>query len=314
MAMELLSYMRLFVEVARTKSFRKAADALDMPNSTLSRHIAELEKTIGLRLLHRSTRKVELTEAGEVYFKRCQGIVEEARVAHESLLDVVERPSGTLRVSMPVELATGYLAPILRDFAAAYPLISFEFDLTPRRVDLQAEPIDLAIRIGPPPTAPSMLVARQIALLPRYLYAAPGYLKQAPPLKHPSDLIHHVVCMAQGAMKQRGVSRTFYRGEEQVEVAVDTRFAMNSVGLGRALALLGVGIAVLDGELTREDVAMGRLRRVLPDWSLSPIQVHAITETRLLPARTRLFIDFLKAQMEERFVEAGHAGGSGRRR
>jgi DNA-binding transcriptional LysR family regulator len=86
------------------------------------------------------------------------------------------------------------------------------------------------------------------------------------------------------------------------------------VGLGRALALLGVGIAVLDGELTREDVAMGRLRRVLPDWSLSPIQVHAITETRLLPARTRLFIDFLKAQMEERFVEAGHAGGSGRRR
>jgi DNA-binding transcriptional LysR family regulator len=71
---ELLSYMRLFVEVARTKSFRRAADALDMPNSTLSRHIAELEKTIGLRLLHRSTRKVELTEAGEVYFKRCQSI------------------------------------------------------------------------------------------------------------------------------------------------------------------------------------------------------------------------------------------------
>jgi len=89
---ELLSYMQLFVEVARTKSFRRAADALDMPNSTLSRHIAELEKKIGLRLLNRSTRKVELTEAGEVYFKRCQSIVEEARIAHESLLDVAERP------------------------------------------------------------------------------------------------------------------------------------------------------------------------------------------------------------------------------
>jgi len=297
--MELLSYMRLFVEVARTKSFRKAADALDMPNSTLSRHIAELEKTIGLRLLHRSTRKVELTEAGEVYFKRCQSIVEEARIAHESLLDAVERPSGTLRVSMPVDLATGYLAPILRDFAKAYPLINFEFDLTPRRVDLLTEPFDLAIRIGPAPTAPSMLVARQIALLPRYLYAAPSYLKSAPPLTHPDDLIHHVLCSGQAATKLREVSRTFYRGDETAQVTVTSRFTMNSVGLSRSLALLGIGIAVLDTELTRDDVASGRLRRVLPDWHLAPIEVHAITETRLLPARTRLFIEFLKTRLQE---------------
>jgi DNA-binding transcriptional LysR family regulator len=293
--MELLSYMRLFVEVARTRSFRRAAEALDMPNSTLSRHIAELEKTIGLRLLHRSTRKVELTEAGEVYFKRCQSIVEEARLAHESLLDVVERPSGTLRVSMPVDLATGYLAPILVDFARTYPLIAFEFDLTPRRVDLQTEPFDLAIRIGPPPTAPSMLVARQIALVPRYLYAAPSYLKEAPPLRHPNDLGQHVLCVVGGAVRQGDVWRTLYRGEEAVDVMISTRFAMNSVGLGRVLAAQGLGIAVLDTELARDEVAAGRLVRVLPEWSLAPVQVHAITETRLLPARTRLFIEFLKA-------------------
>jgi DNA-binding transcriptional LysR family regulator len=272
--LELLSYMRLFVEVARTRSFRRAAEALDMPNSTLSRHIAELEKTIGLRLLHRSTRKVELTEAGEVYFKRCQSIVEEARIAHESLLDVVERPSGTLRVSMPV-------------------------DLTPRRIDLQAEPFDLAIRIGPPPTAPSMLVARQIALLPRYLYAAPGYLKNAPPLTGPDDLRHHVLCVARGTLKQGDVWRTLYRGDETVEVMTPTRFAMNSVGLSRSLAAQGVGIAAMDAELARDHVAAGRLVRVLPDWSLSPVQVHAITETRLLPARTRLFIEFLKGRLSE---------------
>lgn len=310
--MELLSYMRLFVEVARTKSFRKAADALDMPNSTLSRHIAELEKTIGLRLLHRSTRKVELTEAGEVYFKRCQSIVEEARVAHESLLDVVERPSGTLRMSMPVELATGYLAPILKDFAQSYPLISFEFDLTPRRIDLQADPFDLAIRIGPPPTAPSTLVARQIALLPRYLYAAPSYLKQAPPLTHPDDLVRHVLCVAQGTTKQHGAPKTLYRGDEAVDVMIESRFALNSVGLSRSLALLGVCIAVLSPELTREDVALGRLRRVLPDWHFSPVQVHAITDTRLLPARTRLFIDFLSQKLEElsAVAEVRLAGGA----
>ena len=298
--MELLNYMRLFVEVARTKSFRKAAEALDMPNSTLSRHIAELEKLIGLRLLHRSTRKVELTGAGEVYFQRCQSIVEEARIAHESLLDVAERPTGTLRVSMPVELAIGYLAPILRDFAQTYPLISFEFDLTPRRVDLQADPIDLAIRIGPPPTAPSTLVARQIALLPRYLYAAPSYLKQAPPLVHPGDLARHVLCVAQGSVKQQpGAPRTLYRGDETADVMIESRFATNSVGLSRSLAIMGVCIAVLNDELVREEVALGRLRRVLPDWSFAPVQVHAITETRLLPARTRLFIDFLKKGLQE---------------
>jgi DNA-binding transcriptional LysR family regulator len=294
---ELLSYMRLFVEVARTKSFRGAAEALDMPNSTLSRHISELEKKIGLQLLHRSTRKVELTAAGEVYFKRCQSIVEEARIAHESLLDVVERPSGTLRVSMPVDLATGHLAPILREFAKAYPLISFEFDVTPRRVDLQSDPFDLAIRIGPPPTTPSTLVARQIALLPRYLYASPDYLKAAASLTHPDDLTKHVLCIGQGATNQEEVWRTFHRGEETVNVMIASRFRMNSVGLSRALAVSGVGIAVLDTDLAREDVASGRLRRVLPKWSLAPVPVHAITDTRLLPARTRLFIDFIKARL-----------------
>ena len=295
--MELLSYMRVFVEVARTKSFRGAAEALDMPNSTLSRHISALEKTIGLQLLHRSTRKVELTAAGEVYFKRCQSIVEEARIAHESLLDVVERPSGTLRVSMPADLATGYLAPILREFAKAYPLISFEFDLTPRPVDLQSDPFDLAIRIGAPPTTPSTLVARQIAVLTRYLYASPDYLKAAAPLTHPDDLTRHVLCIGEGATSPGEARRTFYRGEEVVNVMIASRFRMNSVGLSRALAMLDVGIAVLDTELAREDVASGRLRRVLPDWCLKSVQVHAITDTRLLPARTRLFIDFIKARM-----------------
>ncbi|CAM5473446.1 LysR substrate-binding domain-containing protein [Eoetvoesiella caeni] len=295
--MEVLSYMRLFVEVARMKNFRRAAEALEMPSSTLSRQIAQLEKTIGLRLLHRSTRKVELTEAGEVYFKRCQSIVEEAQIAHESLLDVAERPTGTLRVSMPVDLATDYLAPILADFSRAYPLIAFEFDLTPRRIDLQSEPFDLAIRMGPPPTAPSTLVARRIAVLQRFLYAAPAYLKKAPPLKHASDLSQHVLCIGKGATKPGGVFRFFDRDDKVVEVVSTTRFVMNSVGLSRALAKQGIGIAALDTELARDDVAAGRLIHVLPEWGLKPIEVHAITDTRFLPARTRLFIDFVKARL-----------------
>lgn len=141
-------------------------------------------------------------------------------------------------------------------------------------------------------------MARQIALIPRYLYAAPSYLKRAPPLKHPGDLVDHVLCIGQGATRQHDVSYTLYRRNEQVQVRLDARFVMNSVGLSRSLAILGVGIAALDTELTREDVAAGRLRRVLPGWSLSPVQVHAITESRLLPARTRLFIDFMKERLQ----------------
>ncbi len=301
--MDVLSGMRLFVEVAKVKSFRKAADALDMPNSTLSRRIAALEKTIGVRLLHRSTRKVELTEAGQLYFKRCQGIVEEALIAHEALRDVAERPSGTLRVSMPVDLATGYLAPILGDFAKAYPLIDFEFDVTPRRVDLQTDPFDLAIRMGPAPTAPSMLVARPLAVLPRYLYAAASYLELAPPLEHARDLADHVLCIGQAPARSRDGWLGLHRGDEVVEVAVAARFAMNSVGLSRALATQGVGIAALDPVIAADDVVAGRLRRVLPEWSLAPIAVHAITETRFLPARTRLFIAFLKVRLNA--VSAG---------
>jgi DNA-binding transcriptional LysR family regulator len=297
--MEVLNYMRLFVEVAKRKSFRGAADALGMPNSTLSRNIAELEKAIGLRLLHRSTRKVELTDAGEVYFKRCQNIVEEALGAHEALRDVTDRPIGILRVSMTSDFAAGYLAPILGDFAAAYPLIRFDFDVTARRVDLQADPFDLAIRLGAAPTTPSTLVARQLALLPRFLYASPTYLKRAPRLSHASDLINHVLCVGQAASRQTDVWRSLQRKDEIVKVMGGSRFVSNSAALTQAMAANAIGIAGLDPQMARHDVAAGRLQRVLPDWHLEPTPVYVITDTRHLPARTKLFISFLKVQLGE---------------
>lgn len=295
--MQLLNYMQLYVEVAKTRNFRKAADTLGMSSSTLSRNIAALEKEIGVRLLHRSTRRVELTEAGQAYFNRCQGIVDEANVAHEALRGEALHPSGTLRISMPVDLAISYLAPLLAEFAVAYPLIDFELEASSRRVDLLADPFDLAIRMGPAPAAPSTLVARQIALLERQLYAAPAYLDRAPPLDHPDDLAQHALCVAPGAMRD---GWTLFNGAASSTVQVKTRFAMNSVGLSRALAAEGAGIAVLDSVIARDELASGRLRRVLPQWSLAPIQVHAITDTRLVSARTRLFVDFIKERLAAR--------------
>ncbi|WP_374583772.1 LysR family transcriptional regulator [Pseudoduganella sp.] len=297
--MDVLHHMRLFVEVAKRKSFRAAAEALDMSNSTLSRNIAELEKTIGLRLLHRSTRKVELTEAGEAYFKRCQGIVEEALSAHEALLDWSEKPAGILRVTMTASFGVGYLTPVLQEFADMYPDIKFDFDISTRAVDLQSEPFDVAIRMGPAPTAPSTLVVRRIAMMPRYLYASPTYLARMPPLEHACDLVRHALCGRSFSARLPDIWHKMYRGEETVEVLAQARYATNSASLSMSLAANGLCISALDPLMVKQEVQAGRLRRVLCDWHMEPVLVHALTETRHLPARTRLFIDFLRQRLAD---------------
>lgn len=297
--MELLANMEVFVAVAKVKGFRKAAEQLDMPNSTVSRRITELERTVGLRLFHRSTRKVELTEAGLAYFRRCEGIVAEAHLAHEALTDTAGQPAGTLRVSMPVDLAIDYLAPAIKAFGERYPRIDFELDLTSRRVDLVADGYDCAIRMGVPDAAQSALIARQIGLLPRYLYASPAYLAGAPPLSHPDDLVHHDCLIVSTTRQQVRWTLLSERdpAAEPVQVAVSGRYAMNNVGLIRKMAELGMGVAVSAGAETGADFAAGQLRRVLPDWRCAPIPVYAMLESRLIPSRVRLFIEHMAAAL-----------------
>jgi DNA-binding transcriptional LysR family regulator len=277
--------------VVKARSFRRAAGVIGMPNSTLSRRISGLEKAIGLRLLHRTTRRIELTEAGQLYFERCKRIVDEARLAHEQLGEMLAQPSGVLRVSLPVDFATIYLAPLIAEFARHHAGISFEFDLTPRRVDLVTEPFDVAIRIGESPD--SNLIARQLARLPRYLYASPGYLERFGEPNQPADLARHESLL----LRAQGDMWTLRLGDETIEVAVAGRFRLNSIGMIRRLATLDLGIAMLAEEIVAEDLAAGRLRRVLPQWQGAPVPVYAITETRLLPAKTQRFIEFLHERL-----------------
>ena len=291
-----LNDMALFVEVARTMSFRRAAEALGMPNSTLSRRVSALEKAIGLRLLHRTTRKLELTEAGQVYFERSQRIVQEALLAHEQLGEMLAQPSGVLRASLPVDFASAYLAPLIQEFARAHPGISFEFDLTPRRVDLVSEPFDVAIRMGE--SQDSNLIARPLAKLSTHLYASPGYLAQAGKLQQPADLAAHE-CLTFKASKAPVWRLLSTAGSAPVEVAVHGRFQLNSVGMMRRLATLDLGVVVLADALAADDVSAGRLQRVLPGWQGPPVPVYAITETRLLPAKTQRFIEFLRERLSK---------------
>ncbi|QUP55730.1 LysR family transcriptional regulator (plasmid) [Ralstonia syzygii] len=288
--MEHLNDMALFVEVVKAKGFRGAAEALGMPNSTLSRRIGALEKAIGLRLLHRTTRKIELTEAGQIYFERCKRIVDEARLAHEQLGEMLAQPSGVLRASLPVDFAVIYLAPLIAEFAGLYPGITFDFDLTPRQVDLVSEPFDVAIRMGEPES--SQLIARPLALLQAHLYASPGYLERSGEPATPDDLKRHE-CL--GMLKVG--SWTLHQGPQTATVSVGGRFTLNSVGMIRRLATLDMGIILVPEAIVADDLASGRLRRVMPGWHGKPMPVYAITETRLLPAKTQRFIEFLRERL-----------------
>jgi DNA-binding transcriptional LysR family regulator len=286
--------MALFVEVVKARGFRKAAEAVGIPNSTLSRRITELEKAVGLRLLHRTTRRIEPTEAGQLYFERCKRIVDEARLAHEQLTDMLAQPTGTLRVSLSVDFALYYLAPLIAEFAGLFPGLTFDFDLTPRRVDLVAEPFDMAIRMGE--SADSNLVARNIATLIPRLYASPAYLRKYGEPSTPEDLLGHAcfTILRNGHWHLRN-------GERTVDLPVGGRIQVNSIGMIKRLATLDMGIVLMTNAVIAQEVADGTLRRVLPGWSGNPIPVYAMTETRLLPAKVQRFIDFLK----ERLASAG---------
>ncbi|HHQ4757390.1 TPA: LysR substrate-binding domain-containing protein [Aeromonas hydrophila] len=286
-----LNDMALFVEVAKAKSFRRAADIIGVPNPTLSRRISALEKDIGLRLLHRTTRKVELTEAGALYYERCKRIVDEANLAHEQLGEMLEQPSGLLRASFPVDLAVTYLAPLIVEFASRYPGITFDFDLTPRRVDLVSEPFDIAIRTGRPDNP--QLIARLITEFPAFLYASPSYLERVGEPRSPADLEQHA-CLS----ILKVTSWALHSGKSTTNVSLcDSRFSVNSIGLLRQLATLGMGIILMPTQLVADDISSGKLRQILHQWQGDPVPVYAITETRLLPAKTQRFIDFLRERL-----------------
>lgn len=291
--MEYLNDMALFVEVVKAKGFRGASQAMGIPNSTLSRRISTLEKSIGLRLLNRTTRKVELTEAGQIYFERCKRIVDEARLAHEQLGELLAQPSGVLRASFPVDFAVTYLAPVIAEFAQRYPGISFDFDFTPRRVDLVSEPFDVAIRMGE--SENSQLISRKLASLQTCLYASPAYLERSGEPHEPTELEQHE-CLNIA----RAGSWTLQDGVQSIKVtATGGRFSLNSVGMMRRLATLDMGIILVTQEIVADELLSGKLRRILPQWQGTPTSVYAITETRLLPAKTQRFIEFLREQLQQ---------------
>ena len=293
--MDTLRDMALFVEVAKTKNFTKAALNLAIPNSTLSRRIGVLEKNIGLRLFNRSTRRIELTDAGMQYFERCLLIVEEARIAHEQLQTHLVEPAGTLRVAMSVDFGTEYLAPILVAFAKTHPLINFELDLSPKKVNLMNEPMDVAIRMGEQPD--SSLYIHKIGEVHTKLYASPQYLAEYPSLTSPEDMAHHQTINF-SSIKPHNTWKLHHKYHQQPDkiIHIQSSFLVNSLAMAQRLAILGMGITTLSETMAQVHCENHHLQPVLPDWQMANVPIYAVTTSRLLPARVRVFIDYLVSQ------------------
>jgi DNA-binding transcriptional LysR family regulator len=287
--MDPLRDLALFVAVAETKSFTKAAALLGVPTSTLSRRIADLEAAMELKLLLRSTRRVELTEAGALYLSLGEGIVAAAREAHQQVRGLAERPQGTLRMSIEAEIGPRLVAPVLAEYLELYPDVRIDLDLSPRRVDLVAEGFNLALRIGRLPD--SGLTVRRLAMLSASLYAAPSYLERRGKPKHPADLLGH----ARIHLLHKGDHGEWRlrKGDEVIETPSSSVLCANNMTMIRYLARLGVGIAVVDDLMASEDMDRGRLQKVLPGWTLEPLPISILTPTRLLAAKTRAFVDLL---------------------
>lgn len=291
--MQYLRDIALFVEVAREKNFARAAAKLGMPASSLSRRISELEASIGLKLLIRSTRRVELTEAGALYLVRCEGLVEAAQEAHEQVKGLVKTPQGLLRISAEPETGPMLLGTLIARYLDRFPEVRIDLDLSPRRVDLMGENFDLAVRLGRLPD--SGLTVRRLAMLRAGVYAAPCYLDRFGAPLHPKDLDDHrrVTLLHEGDDGEW----TFSKGEEKYEVRSLPVVASNNMPMLRQLAEAGVGIALIDELMGVRAVESGVLRRVLTDWALPPVPISIVTPTRFLPAKTRMFIEMLTSEV-----------------
>jgi DNA-binding transcriptional LysR family regulator len=261
-----------------------------MPVSTLSRRVAEFEAKLGVQLLARSTRQVELTDAGARYFERCEAILLAVEAAQAELRGTKETPGGLLRVTVTQDFALTYLTPIFAELATRFPAIELDLDLTSRPVDLIAEGCDVAIRMGALPD--SQLFARKVGHGTVGLYASPAYLERAGALNAPADLAKHECLRILGPMDGEA-PWSLARGDRVETIMVRGRIVANGMSFLMQLATRGLGIAKVDDAIARPALEMGALVRVLPGWSPPPVPVHALTPSKILPARTRAFLDCL---------------------
>ena len=288
----------LFARIMEAGSFSKAAERVGLPKSSLSRRITALEATLGERLLTRSTRRLAITEFGEGILDHARRLLEETEATAALALHRQATPQGVLRVSMPPDFGELDLAPALIDFAAHYPAVRLELDLSPRRVDLLAERFDLAVRVASQLPDDTSLVARPLTRFHSGLYASPAYVERHGAPRAPAELMQHT-CLRLITSNGEAQPWRLSCGNERWEGLPTGPLTANSVGMQRTLAAHGMGIVGLAHRFARPYVESGQLQRLLPAWELPCVTVWCVTPgRRLLPTRTAAFIDMLRLTLD----------------
>jgi DNA-binding transcriptional LysR family regulator len=285
----------LFARVVDEGSFSRAAERLGLPKSTVSRRVAALEAHLGERLLLRTTRKLTVTEFGQAVLAHAHHVVEDVEAAESLAQNRQSEPSGKLRVTMPNDLANMILAPILTAFAEQYPKITLDIDLSARFVDLIAESFDVALRPGNL-RDDATLAARRVATFSSSLYAAPSYVARRGTPSEPEALMEHE---ALRVLNRAGEPMTWVlrRGDSQWEGVLPGRATANSPEFLMRMALAGAGIVIVNDHFALQYLESGALVPVLPDWNVAPVDLWAVFPgRRLMPAKTRVFLDMIAAK------------------
>jgi DNA-binding transcriptional LysR family regulator len=295
--MDRLEVITSFALVVNTGGFTAAAKKLGVSRAAVSKHISQLEAHLGAQLLNRTTRRVSPTEVGYAYYERCSRILEELREADSLVTRLQEQPRGVLKVNAPMSFGTLHLAPTVAQFMARYPDLHVHLELNDRFVDLLEGGFDVGVRIGN--LEDSSLIARHIAPVRRLLCAAPQYLETEGVPRHPRDLSHHR-CLHYGYFAG-GLSWKLTGPGGEVTVAISPALCANNGEILREVAVQGLGIALLPTFIVGPDLALGRLRPVLAEYSPPEIAIHVIyPPSRHLSAKVRAFIDFLVDRLGNR--------------
>jgi DNA-binding transcriptional LysR family regulator len=285
-----------FVQVVDCKGFTAAGRSLRLPKSTLSHRISELESSLGVRLINRTSRQFALTDVGAEFYPYARAALHSAEVAEEVVRQRLTEPSGTIRLTMPVEVAQFAVRELLPVFLNRYPKVQIIETATDRLVDIVGEGFDLALRGHTAPLQNSSLVQREIAYVPWHLFAGPGYLQRMGFPSIPEELSgHSTISIARtGAPTWR--LRSPVRGE--IFMQIEPRFQSNNIVSLKEAACADLGIVALPGYICRRELQDGELIHVLPEWIAQEARISALIPYRkgLLPA-VRWLVDFLASEI-----------------
>lgn len=298
-----------FVRVAETGAFSRAAERMGMSKSIVSRRVARLERALGARLLVRTTRGAQPTDAGRAYYERASNVLAELEAAQEVVAESVREVAGPLRVSGPLSFGIEHLAPALADFALEHPRVELDISFDDRPVDLAGEGFDLAVRIGI--LADSALVTRRIAPVRKVPVASPAYLAERGRPEHPSDLSGHDILL------YRNEQWRFRVGGRWDQVRIEPKMRSNNGEMLLAAAAAGLGICALPSFIAARALESGAIEPLLRDFPMEEGALHAVMPPgRATTARVRALVDFLVARFgpEPSWDPCWMAGASGRGR